>query len=157
VRFLLSLIALCASSSVPLRADTFNVKFSGSLTASGAFSTDGTCSLCEFPGLGLLSLTINIGPDTGMNAFDISDDSLGLLLYQRPPNNLGYIGTNSETNDLLDMELNIWSLTRAGTTIGAGTFSVAPVASAPEPGSLFLVLSIVPLVGLRWRQLRHHP
>jgi len=133
----------------------FDITFLGSLSGSGAFSTDGTCTLCQFPGFGLLSLTINIGPDGGTDAFDISDDGLGLTLYQRPPNNLAYTGTNSETNDFLDMELNIWSLTRAGSTIGSGTFSVTPAGAVPEPRSLLLLMPIVALGGLRLRHQRH--
>jgi hypothetical protein len=91
-----------------------------------------------------------------MDAFDITDDSVSLLLYQRPPNNFDYTGINSETGDLLDMELNLWSLTRAGTVIGSGPFSALPVASAPEPGSLFLVMPVIALIGLRWRRQRRH-
>jgi hypothetical protein len=129
----------------------FNITFLGSLSGSGTFSTDGTCTLCQFPGFGLLSLTVNIGPDSGTDAFDLSDDVLGaLMLYQRPTNTLAYQGTNSETNDFLDMELNIWFLTRAGSTIGSGTYSVTPAASVPEPRSLFLLVPIVALVGLRF-------
>jgi hypothetical protein len=133
-----------------------DIKFLGSLSASGTFTTDGICSLC-LPGDGLLSLDISIGPDSGADAFDISDDSLGTLtLYQRPPSNtLSYQGTNSETNDFLDMELNIWSLTQAGRTIGSGTYSVTPAAAVPEPSSLFLPMPIVAIVGLRWRHQRH--
>src|SRR5215475_8311482 len=156
MRFLLPLIALCALSSVPLRADMLNITFAGSLSGTGTFSTDGTCTLCR-PGSGLLSLTINIGPDTGTSAFDISDDDLFmpiLTLYQRPANNLGYVAINSETSDILDMELNIWNLSRAGNSIGGGTYSVRP-AAVPEPNSLFLLMTSVPLVGLLfWRHLR---
>ena len=145
MRFLLPLVAICALSSVPLRADILNITFSGSLSGNGTFSTDGTCTLCR-PGFGLLSLTINIGPDSGADAFDLSDDGLGALtLYQRPGNTLAYQGTNSETDDFLDMELNIWFLTRAGSTIGSGTYSVTPT-PVPEPRSLFLLMPIVALV-----------
>ena len=155
MRFLFPLVTLCALSSVPLRADTLNITFSGSLSGSGTFSTDGTCTLCV-PSAGLLSLAINIGPDSGTDAFDLSDDGLGpLTLYQRSTNTLAYQGTNSETNDFLDMELNIWSLSQAGSTIGSGTYSVMPAAAVPEPSSLFLLTAIVPLFSLRWRQWRH--
>jgi hypothetical protein len=108
------------------------------------------------PGSGLLSLTINIGPDDGTSAFDISDDAFTttLTLYQRPDNNLGFVATNSETGDILDMELHIWNLHRAGQSIGLGTYSVTPVA-APEPSSLFLLITTVPVVGLLWRHGRH--
>ena len=157
MRYLLPLVALCALSSVPLRADMFDFKLIGNpgspLSGSGTFSTDGTCSLCK-PSAGLLSLTINIGPDSGTDAFDLSDDSLGTLtLYQRATNTLSYQGTSSETNDVLDMELFIWTLRQAGSQIGFGTYSVTP-AAVPEPSSLLLV-TVVALVGLRWRQQRH--
>jgi hypothetical protein len=132
-----------------------DIKFLGSLSGSGTFSTDGTCSMC-LPGAGLLSLNINIGPDTGTDAFDISDDSLGALtFYQRLANNLAYQGTNSEANDFLDMGLNIWFLTRAGSMIGSGTFSVTPAATVPEPSSPLLI-TVVALVGLRLRHWRRH-
>ena len=94
MRFVLPLVALCAFSSAPLRADMFNITLipiPGSvLSGSGTFSTDGICSLCS-PGSGLLSLTIDIGPDTGTDAFEISDETFaGFVFYQRPPNNLAY-------------------------------------------------------------------
>ena len=152
MRLLLPLVALCTLSSVPLRADMLDIRLSGSLSGSGTFTTNGTCQMC-LPGAGFSSLTINIGSNSGTHAFDISDDALGALtLYQRPTNTLAYQGTNSETNDFLDMELNIWFLTQAGSTIGSGTYSVTPV---PEPSYLFPLMPIVALVGLRWRHQRH--
>ena len=107
MRLLLPLVALCTLSSVPLTADMFHIALSGTtLSGSGTFTTDGTCQMC-LPGAGFLSLTINIGSDSGTDAFDISDDALGALtLYERPTNTFAYQGTNSETNDFLDMELN---------------------------------------------------
>jgi hypothetical protein len=69
MRFLLPLAALCALSSAPLRAsDIFNITLTGELgspSGSGTFTTDGIRVLCRPSGLGggLLSLTINIGPD----------------------------------------------------------------------------------------------
>ncbi len=154
MRFLLPLIALCALSSVPLRADMLNITFSGSLSGSGTFSTDGTCTLCV-PGSGLLSLTINIGSDDGTSAFDISEDAFitTLTLFQRP-DNLAYAAINSEDSDILDMELHFWNLSRAGHSIGSGTYLVTP-AAAPEPSSLFLLITTVPVVGLLWRHGRH--
>jgi hypothetical protein len=107
-----------------------------------------------FPGAGLLSVTINIGPDSGASAFDISDDGIGPKIYNRPANTLLYMGSNSETNDFLDMSLNDWFLTRAGSSIGSGTYSITP-AVVPEPSSLFLLMPIVAIVGLRWRHQWH--
>ena len=155
MRFLLSLVALCALSSVPLRAsDIFNITLTGDLSGSGTFTTDGICTLCE-PGLGLLSLTINIGPDSGTDAFDISDDFFSgppPTFYDRPPNQLSYGGVNSETGDTLNMLFfSQWELLR-GTLIDTGTFTVTP---APELGSLFLLMPIVTVFGLRWRHQRH--
>ena len=161
MRFLHTLVALCALSSVPLRADTFDITFNvlfGGLTASGTFTTNGICGFCT-PGSGLsqglLSLTINIGPDSGASAFDISDDGIGPKIYNRPANTLLYMGSNSETNDFLDMALNDWFLTRAGSSIGSGTYSITPAAAIPEPSYLFLLMPIVALVGLHWRHQRH--
>ena len=157
MRFLLSLVALCALSSVPLRADMFNITLSGSLSGSGTFTTDGTCVICMPSGLGLLSLTINIGPDSGMNAFDISDDHLGPVFYQRGADFLSYSGTNSETGDVLNMvvEPNNWALTGAnGSTLGTGTFSITPSAAVPEPSFLFLLMPIVALGSLHLRYQR---
>jgi hypothetical protein len=123
----------------------------GSPSGSGTFTTDGICTLCT-PGSGLLSLTVNIGPNSGTDAFDISDDVLGTLtLYQRSTNTLAYQGTNSETNDFLDMELNIWFLTQAGSTIGSGAYFVTPATAVPEPSYLFPLMLIAALVGLHWR------
>jgi hypothetical protein len=155
MRFLVPLVALCALSTAPLRAsDIFNITLSAGLSGlsgSGTFTTDGICSVCR-PGLGLLSLTINIGLDnSGLNAFDISDDNLFNVSYERGPNFLFYDAHNSETGDILNMIDNLWDLTRAGSMIGAGTFSVTPV---PEPHSLFLLMPIVAIVGLRWRHQR---
>src|SRR6516162_9508609 len=151
MRLLLPLVALCALASAPLRADMFHITLTGSQSGSGAFSTDGTCTLCT-PGSGLLSLTVNIGPNSGTDAFDISDDSLGnLTLYQRSTNTLAYQGTSSETNNFLDMELNIWFLTRAGSMIASGTYSVTPAAVVPEPSYLFPLIPMVALVSLRLR------
>ena len=154
MRLLLPLVALCALASAPLRADIFDITLTGnpgSPSGSGTFSTDGTCTLCT-PGSGLLSLTVNIVPNSGTDAFDISDDALGTLtLYQRSANTLAYQGTNSETNDFLDMELNIWFLTRAGSMIASGTYSVTPAAVVPEPSYLFPLIPMVALVSLRLR------
>jgi hypothetical protein len=105
----------------------------------------------------LLSLTINIGSDSGMNAFDLNDDSLVIILpptgYDRPSNTLTYIRGNSETGDVLDMELNIWDLRQVntGNLIAIGTYTT----TAPEPRSLFLLMPVVALFGLRWRHQRH--
>jgi hypothetical protein len=161
MRFLFPLVALCALSSAPLRAsDIFDITLTGnpgSASGSGMFTTDGICSTCT-PGIGgLLSLSINIGPDSGMNAFDIRDDILPVIpLYDRPVNTVAYRGLNSETNDILDMEANIWNLTtQAGSPLGSGTYSVTP-GLVPEPSALTLLTTGVVLVALRWRHWRRH-
>src|SRR5262245_54437973 len=107
MRFLLPLVALCALSSTPLRAsDIFDITLSSpALSGSGTFTTDGICVFCT-PGIGgLLSLTINIGLDSGTDAFDISDDGFiaSLPFYFRTFNAFGYVALNSETNDTLGM------------------------------------------------------
>ena len=156
MRLLLTLVALCSLSSVPLRADMFDITLTGnpgSPSGGGTFTTDGICMLCfPFPGAGLLSVTINIGPDSGASAFDISDDGIGPKIYNRPANTFLYMGSNSETNDFLDMALNDWFLTRAGSSIGSGTYSITPAAAIPEPSYLFLLMPIVALGGLCWRR-----
>src|SRR5262245_34866671 len=95
----------------------FDITLTGPLlSGNGTFSTDGTCAVCV-PGAGLLSLTINIGPDTGAAAFDISDDALGPTAYSRAQNLLSYTGTNSETGDLLvifSSRFSPWNLQLAG-------------------------------------------
>src|SRR5262252_10273315 len=119
MRFLLPLVALCALSSTPLRAsDIFFITLTGALSGSGTLTTDGICVICT-PGIGgLLSLTINIGPDSGTNAFDISDDGGVVAEYELPRRVLRYMGINSETNDFLSIipghvwMLNNWTLSR---------------------------------------------
>ena len=152
-RFLLSLLALCALSSVPLRAsDIYDITLTGnpgSPSGSGMFTTDGTCVSCR-PGSGLLDLTINIDRDNGAAAFDISDD-MNITLYFRPTNTLSYeAAVNSETGDHLDMIGGTWNML-LGTMANSGTYSITPV---PEPRSLFLLMPIVALGGLRWRHQR---
>jgi hypothetical protein len=164
MRFLLPLVALCALSSAPLRAEVFYditlTSVVGGLSGSGTFTTDVQCGFCA-PNSGLLSLTINIGPDSGAAAFDIIDDQPGAE-YIRDSNALFYIGrdtefaTNSETGDRFALSFAVpnsrtWELLR-GTLVDTGTYSVAPV---PEPRSLFLLMPIVAIVGLRWRHQRH--
>src|SRR5262245_26580536 len=107
MRFLLSLVALCALSSTPLRAsDVYFITLTGAscvLVGHGTLTTDGICVNCT-PGIvGLLSLTINIDRDTGAAAFDISDDGGVVAQYQLPRRVLTYMGINSETNDFLSM------------------------------------------------------
>jgi hypothetical protein len=151
VRFALPLVALCALSSVPLRAsDIFDITLTGTLSGNGTFTTDGTCEICEPYGAGLLSLTIDIGRNSGPNAFDLIDDSLAAAAYIRSENSLTYAAINSETDDIFDMTVSLWSLTRVG-MVDSGTFSVTEV---PEPSSLFLLMPGVALVGLRLRHQR---
>ena len=162
MRSLLSLVALCALSSVPLRADTFDITFSGTLSGSGTFTTDGICTLCspDFShiGVGLLSLTINIDRDSGPNAFDFIDDPGGSdgTVYRRAINELCYSAINSEnTSDGLNIIgaiVGVWDFHRPG-LLATGTVSITP--AVPEPNSLFLVTPILAIVGLRWRHQRH--
>ena len=71
-------------------------------------------------------------------------------------NTVAYPGLNSESNDILDMEVNIWNLTtQAGSPLGSGTYSVTP-GLVPEPSALTLLTTGVVLVALRWRHWRRH-
>jgi len=160
MRFLLPLVALCALSSAPLRAsDIFDIKLTRTFSGSGTLSTNGSCDFCEAPG-SLSSLTIYIGRNSGANAFDVSDDllgppfPLGPTFYMRLRNVLVYYAFNSETSDSLAMNGVDWNLSSAGSMIGSGTYSVTP-APIPEPRSLFLLMPIVAMGGLRWRHQRH--
>ena len=159
MRFLLPLVALCALSSAALRAsDIFYITLTGntgSVSGNGTFTTDGICVDCFAPpsGTGILSLTINIGANNGPDAFDISDDASDAV-YDRAANGLFYMATNSETGDQLVMgpTFSTWDLRdAAGFITDSGTYSVAP---APEPRSLFLLMPVVAIVGLRWRKLK---
>jgi len=107
----------------------------------------------------MLSFTINFDRDTGPDAFDGIDD-VSAATYFRIENTLGYHGVNSETGDLLFMDPPAigtmfpatFAFTRDGSLLATGTFAITP---APEPRTLFLLLPVVALVGLRWRPQRH--
>jgi hypothetical protein len=111
------------------------------------------CSDC-FPGLGLLSLTINIGINSGPAAFDIIDDAdAGLTEYDRTNNLLLYARINSETGDGLGLTrspFRTWVLIHGGMEEAPGGVSITPAAT-PEPRSLFLLMPIVAVLVLRWR------
>jgi hypothetical protein len=64
-----------------------------------------------------------------------------------------FFGNNSETSDMLEMgsTFSTWDLRDApGFITDSGTYSVTP---APEPRSLFLLMPIVVIVGMRWCKL----
>jgi hypothetical protein len=157
MRCVLPLLALCALSSVSLRAsDIFDITLSGTtLSGSGTLTTDGICSDC-FPGLGLLSLTINIGINSGPAAFDIIDDfdtGAPPTEYDRSNNLLTYGRINSETGDsvlLTRSPFRAWSLSHGGMVEAIGGVSITPAAT-PEPPPLFLLMPIVAILVLRWR------
>jgi hypothetical protein len=154
MRFVLPLVALCALSSVPLRAsDIFDITLTGGLSGNGTLTTDGTCPNCIPVIGGLLSLTINIGPDSGADAFDITDDNLGVAEFFRTMRILTYSATNSETGDMLHMfQFSTW-IWEGGGAGAAGTYSITP--EVPEPRSLVLLMPAVALVGLRVKYQRH--
>lgn len=147
-RLLLPLAVLLLMSAATLKADSFTVAFTGSVSGTGQFSTDGICNLCK-PGLGLLSLTVNLGPDFGPNAFDITDDLESALndLFARSTDMLFVREIDSETNDGLDMTPfvggGLWSLDESSGHVLVGSYSIAPV---PETSSVGLLLSVLALV-----------
>jgi hypothetical protein len=66
------------------------------------------------PGAGLLTWLVSIEPDTGPNAFDITDDGPAAvtIAYDRLTNSLNSSGTfNSENNDFFILHSTFtWSL-----------------------------------------------
>ena len=84
-------------------------------------------------------------------AFDINDDVGSVnALYNRSVNALAYSSFDSETDFHLSIIGTTWQLVGAG-TVDVGTLTVTPV---PEPGSLFLLMPIVAVVGLHLRHQR---
>jgi hypothetical protein len=65
------LLALLFALSAVARADSFQITFTGIGSGTGQFTTDGVCTMCS-PGAGLLTWLVEVGPDTGPNAFDIT-------------------------------------------------------------------------------------
>jgi hypothetical protein len=153
VRFLLPILALTVCS-VPLRADLFNITLSGiTPSGTGTFSTNGTCTTCML-GSGLLSFTINIGPDTGAKAFDSTDDGALSGEYDRATNLFFFQAIDSETGDGIQTTSSTTYALNTGTsgsTVFSGTVTVTPAAPAvPEPSSVVLLI-----VGLLSLSLMH--
>jgi hypothetical protein len=150
-RFTLRFIPLLAwffALSAVARADSFQITFTGIGSGTGQFTTDGVCTMCS-PGAGLLTWLVEVGPDTGPNAFDITDDGIATMTitYDRLTNSFDSIGTfNSENNDFFILHSTLtWSLSSLQGDF-SGTYTVAPVASTPEPSTLLpLFLSALAL------------
>ena len=149
------LLALLLALSAVASADSFQITFTGVGSGTGQFTTDGVCTMCS-PGAGLLTWLVEVGPDTGPNAFDITDDGIATMTitYDRLTNSFDSIGTfNSENNDFFILHSTLtWSLSSLQGDF-SGTYTVAPVASTPEPSTLLLLfLSALVLVGaIAWR------
>ena len=142
------LLALLLALSAVASADSFQITFTGVGSGTGQFTTDGVCTMCS-PGAGLLTWLVEVGPDTGPNAFDITDDGIATMTitYDRLTNSFDSIGTfNSENNDFFILHSNLtWSLSSLQGDF-SGTYTVAPVASTPEPSTLLpLFLSALAL------------
>ena len=142
------LLALLFAFSAVARADSFQITFTGTGSGSGQFTTDGVCTMCS-PGAGLLTWLVDIGPDTGPNAFDITDDgpATATIAYDRLTNSFSSVGTfNSENNDFFILHSTLtWSLSSLQGDF-SGTYAVAPLATTPEPSTLALLFLSVALV-----------
>jgi len=142
------LLALLLALSAVASADSFQITFTGVGSGTGQFTTDGVCTMCS-PGAGLLTWLVEVGPDTGPNAFDITDDGIATMTitYDRLTNSFDSIGTfNSENNDFFILHSTLtWSLSSLQGDF-SGTYTVAPLASTPEPSTLLpLFLSALAL------------
>jgi hypothetical protein len=139
-RFFFLLLLVLVFSTLA-HADSFQIMFTGTASGSGQFTTNGTCSMC-FPTSGLLTWIVDIGPDSGPNAFDITDDgpATNSITYDRMTNTFSSIGTfNSENNDFFILFSNgAWQLSSLSGDF-SGTYSVTP-AGVPEPSSFVLLL-----------------
>jgi hypothetical protein len=158
LRFIPLLTLLIVLSGVA-KADSFQITFSGTASGTGQFTTDGACTMCS-PGAGLLTWLVGIGPDTGPNAFDITDDgpATATITYDRLTNSFSSVGTfNSENNDFFILMSNdTWSLSSLAGDF-SGTYTVTPVGT-PEPSTLWLLfLSVLVLAGrMAWRRKTHY-
>jgi hypothetical protein len=153
LRSILLLSSLIVLSGVA-KADSFQITFNGNASGSGQFTTDGVCTMCSL-GAGLLTWLVGIGPDTGPNAFDITDDgpATATITYDRLTNSFSSIGTfNSENNDFLILFPNF---TLQGDF--SGTYVVTPVGT-PEPSTLALLFlsALVLGAGMAWRRKAHY-
>jgi hypothetical protein len=156
-RFLQLLTVLIVLSAVA-KADSFQITFTGA-SGSGQFTTDGVCTMCS-PGAGLLTWLVGVGPDTGPNAFDITDDgpATTTITYDRLTNTFSSIGTfNSENNDFFILfASHNWSLSSLQGDF-SGTYAVTPVGTPEPPVLLLLFVSGLALaVGMAWRRKTHY-
>jgi hypothetical protein len=149
-------VVLSLISLVPFlaHADVFYISFTGDLTGTGSFTTDGTCQVCSFPG-SLLTATVSLGANTGSSAFDTVDDSVALN-FDRTLNFFDpSIWTNSETGqNLYFLPDRDWELGTNPQNFVHGKYSVS---SVPEPGSVSLFLTVIATVTLVGRKRRIRP
>jgi hypothetical protein len=148
MRFLLPVVLACALFSVPLKADFFDITFTGDATGSGNFSTNGACGSCTPGAGGFQSFFANFAAGT----FDSADDSWSGT-YTRATNRLGADDTDSE-NTAISIFLNpngsgtgIWSMSLPAGRKLNGSFTFSAV---PEPSSVVLFTTILALLGLGW-------
>ena len=151
--FLVLILLLGAAGA---RADTFNIVFTGSISASGSFTTDGSCSSCSM-GAGLLSFTVDIGQDTGVKAFDLDDPGAMFLTFDRPTAVLIGDLLNSETADALTLRSiltgtpNFFFGTIQVPDRFSGTFTIN-AATVPEPSPVILLVTVVAMAGYLTRR-----
>jgi hypothetical protein len=90
------LLALLLALSAVASADSFQITFTGVGSGTGQFTTDGVCTMCS-PGAGLLTWLVEVGPDNGSNAFDITDDGIATMTgtYDRLTSSFDSIGTST--------------------------------------------------------------
>jgi hypothetical protein len=146
---LIPLLVLFVVSTHVAKADSFQITFTGNASGTGQFTTDGVCTMC-FPTAGLLTWLVNIGPDSGSNAFDIVDDGPATvtITYDRLTNSFSSIGTfNSENNDFFILFPDkSWDLSTLNGDF-FGTYAVTPAGVPEPPTSALLLLSAMVLVG----------
>lgn len=152
---LISLLVLLIGSSGVAKADSFQIVFTGGVSGTGQFTTNGTCIMCS-PTAGLLTWVVGIGPDTGPNVFDIVDDgpATASITYDRSTNTFSSVGTfNSENNDFFVILSNsTWILSTTSGGSFSGTYVVTPVAVAEPPTSALLLLAAIVLAVLMARR-----
>jgi hypothetical protein len=155
-------LLLCA---VGANADTFQIQFTGDLTGTGSFTTDGVCAQCQ-QGFGLLSFLVDLGTDTGADQFDLAmdannldwDPSLGTFLVIHPELD------NIETGDKIVLSSNpppppasVWDwhlISSSGETF-TGLYTITEVSGVPEPGPMILLVTMMTILAvLSRRRLR---
>lgn len=131
------------------RADLWQITFSGDLTGTGSFTTNGACSVCSsisWLGGGIETFTASLGSGSHTSAFDISE---GVVTFTRSTDSLNLTGLMNGNGDLLAIIGSNWYLTQ-GSILSSGGYSVSDLPSTPEPASA-LMLSMLMLGIVGWR------